>query len=268
MMLVWIKGAGDLASGIAFRLTKANFKVVMTELPEPAAVRRTVCFSEAVRLGSAEVEGVRAVRAETAEEAEEFLKKGVIPVIPDPSGRTAMALSPEVLVDAVMAKRNTGTRITDAETVIGIGPGFTAGQDCHAVVETKRGHTLGRAIYEGSAIPDTGVPGVIGGYGAERVFRSPAAGIFLPEKEIGDIVQKGDVIARVGNVPVTAAISGLIRGMLPAGFPVRERMKAGDIDPRGSSVDFRLISDKSLAVGGGVLEAVLHCRGTGMDPLT
>ena len=261
MMLVWIKGAGDLASGIAFRLVKANFRVVMTELPEPAAVRRAVCFSEAVRLGSAEVEGVRAARAETAEEAETLLKEGVIPVIPDASGRTARAMSPDVLVDAVMAKRNTGTRLNDAETVIGIGPGFTAGTDCHAVVETKRGHTLGRAIYEGSAIPDTGVPGVIGGYGAERVFRSPAAGIFLPEKEIGDVVQKGDVIARVGDLPVTAAISGMIRGMLPPGFPVREHMKAGDIDPRGSSVDFRLISDKSLAVGGGVLEAVLHCRG-------
>ena len=129
------------------------------------------------------------------------------------------------------------------------------------MVETKRGHTLGRVIYEGSAIPDTGVPGVIGGYSAERVFRSPADGSFLPEKEIGDIVQKGDVIARVGGLPVTAAIGGMIRGMLPPGFPVREHMKAGDIDPRGASVDFRLISDKSLAIGGGVLEAVLHCRG-------
>ena len=259
MMLIWIKGAGDLASGIAFRLVNAHFRVVMTELPEPAAVRRAVCFSEAVRLGSTEVEGVRAARAETAVEAETLLKEGVIPVIPDPSGGTARAMSPEVLVDAVMAKRNTGTRITDA--VIGVGPGFTAGKDCHAVVETKRGHTLGRAIYEGSAIPDTGVPGVIGGYGAERVFRSPAAGIFLPEKEIGDIVQKGEVIARVEGLPVTAVIGGMIRGMLPPGFPVREHMKAGDIDPRGASVDFRLISDKSLAVGGGVLEALLHCRG-------
>ncbi len=261
MMLIWIKGAGDLASGIAFRLVNAHFRVVMTELPEPAAVRRAVCFSEAVRLGSTEVEGVRAARAETAVGAETLLKEGVIPVIPDPSGGTARAMSPEVLVDAVMAKRNTGTRITDAETVIGVGPGFTAGKDCHAVVETKRGHTLGRAIYEGSAIPDTGVPGVIGGYGAERVFRSPAAGTFLPEKEIGDIVQKGEMIARVEGLPVTAAIGGMIRGMLPPGFPVREHMKAGDIDPRGASVDFRLISDKSLAVGGGVLEALLHCRG-------
>lgn len=271
-MLIWIKGAGDLASGAAVRLFRSHMQLVMTELPGPTSVRRTVCFSEAVRLGSTEVEGIRGVRAETPAEALQAIRAGFIAVMPDPSGRGDalkanpeggdMALRPDVLVDAVMAKRNTGTSVSDAPVVIALGPGFTAGQDCHAVIETKRGHTLGRVLYEGSAVPNTGIPGVIGGYGAERVFRAPAEGIFYPVKEIGDLVREGEVLAVVktegGEAAVSARISGMVRGMLPEGTPVRSGMKAGDIDPRGASVDYRLVSDKSLSVGGGVLEAVLH----------
>ena len=266
MKLIWIKGAGDLASGIALRLIHSGFQIIMTDLPEPTSVRRTVCFSEAIRLGRCQVEDICAVRADNTDAIRDCLRSQqqphpTIPVIPDPEGTLAASLRPDVIVDAIIAKKNLGTKITDASIVIGVGPGFTAGVDCHAVVETKRGHTLGRVIRNGSAIPNTGIPGNIGGFAAERVFRASADGIFHPENDFGDLVNTGDKIAHVetseGQIPVYAAINGMIRGMLPDGLPVTKGMKAGDIDPRGASVDVRTVSDKALAIAGGVLEAIL-----------
>ena len=242
-MLVVIKGAGDLASGIALRLHHSKFDVVMTDLPVPLAVRRTVAFSEAIRLGSTEVEDVKAERAENTEEVRDCLARGVIPVLADPEAEIIKILKPEVVVDAILAKKNTGTTKNDAKMVIGVGPGFTAGKDCHAVIETKRGHTLGRVIRHGSAIPNTGVPGNVGGQTIRRLLKAPADGIFHPEKEIGDLVKEGD---RVGNVD---------------GVPVTKGMKSGDVDPRGATVDHLTVSDKATSIGGGVLEAILSYAG-------
>ena len=172
-MLVMIKGAGDIASGIALRLWRAGIGVVMTDLPKPSSIRRTVCFSEAVYHGETKVEEVRARRAEDAADALRLLEENILPVIADPKAESAKVLCPDVIVDAILAKENLGTAITDAPGVVGVGPGFTAGVDCHAVVETMRGHTLGRVIWSGSAVPNTGVPGSIGGYTIERVMHSP-----------------------------------------------------------------------------------------------
>ena len=260
-MLVVIKGAGDLASGIALRLHRSKIDVVMTELPVPLAVRRTVAFSEAIRLGSTVVEDVKAEKAGSADEVRDCLARGVIPVLEDPEAEIIKILKPEVVVDAILAKKNTGTTIDDAKMVIGVGPGFTADEDCHAVVETKRGHTLGRVIWKGSAIPNTGVPGNVGGQTIRRLIKAPADGIFHPEKKIGDIVKEGDRVANVDGVPVYAQTGGKIRGMLQDGVPVTKGLKSGDVDPRGASVDHMTVSDKALSIGGGVLEAILSYAG-------
>ena len=256
-MLVVIRGAGDIATGIALRLWRSHIRVVMTEIPQPTAIRRTVCFSQAVVHGTARVEDVTAKRAETAEEALQILKGGIIPVLPDPEGNCIPRLRPDVLVDAILAKRNLGTRITDAPVVIGIGPGFTAGADCHAVVETMRGHYLGRSLYEGSAMPNTGIPGLIGGFAGERVLRAPADGVFHQLLEIGQQVQQGDVAATVNGEPMICTLDGVLRGILADGTPVHRGMKAGDIDPRCEREQCYCASDQALAVGGGVLEAIL-----------
>ena len=259
-MLVCIRGAGDLASGIAVRLFRSGIKVVMTDIAQPTTVRRTVSFSEAIRLGETCVEDIRACRAEEAEDALAISQNGSVAVLVCPDGSLIRQLAPDALVDAIMAKRNLGTRIDDAPIVIGVGPGFTVGADCHAVVETKRGHTLGRAFYEkgATALPNTGVPGNIGGYSVERVLRAPCDGIIIPQREIGDIVHAGEIAAMVGACPLFCTIDGMLRGMLAPGTQVTKGMKAGDIDPRGAEADCRHVSDKSLAIGGGVLEAVLH----------
>ena len=167
-------------------------------------------------------------------------------------------MQPAMLVDAIIAKRNLGTEITDAPLVIGIGPGFTAGEDCHAVVETKRGHSLGRVLYQGSAIENTGVPGNIGGFSRERVMRAPADGTFHPTLEIGTLVHSGDICGMVDGIPMRTEIDGMVRGLLQDGVAVTKGMKSGDVDPRGEGVNFREASDKALAIGGGVLEAMLH----------
>lgn len=256
-MLVVIRGAGDIATGIALRLWRSHIRVVMTEIPQPTAIRRTVCFSQAVVHGTARVEDVTAKRAETAEEALQILKGGIIPVLPDPEGNCIPRLRPDAVVDAILAKRNLGTRITDAPVVIGIGPGFTAGADCHAVVETMRGHYLGRSLYEGSAMPNTGIPGLIGGFAGERVLRAPVDGVFHQLLEIGQQVQQGDVAATVNGEPMICTLDGVLRGILADGTPVYKGMKAGDIDPRCEREHCYCASDKALAVGGGVLEAIL-----------
>ena len=259
-MLVIIRGAGDIATGIALRLKRAHLSVVMTEMPAPTAIRRTVAFSEAIVHGEQTVEDVTA-RLATAETAEETLAAGYIPVLVDPEGRSVPKLKPDALVDAILAKRNLGTKITDAPVVIGVGPGFTAGVDCHAVVETMRGHSLGRVIREGSAIPNTGIPGLIGGFAGERVLRAPAAGLFHPLRDIGDAVTEGEILATVEGKPIIATLTGTLRGILPEGTEVSPGMKAGDIDPRCQRSHCFTASDKALAVGGGVLEAILALTG-------
>ena len=257
-MRVLIRGAGDLASGIALRLFHAKMEVVMTDLPRPTAIRRTVCFSQAILFGTMTVEDVTAVFAETSEAAVSILKEKKIPILADPEAACIAALRPDAVVDAILAKRNLGTRITDAPCVIGVGPGFTAGVDCHACVETMRGHTLGRVITEGSPIPNTNIPGLIGGFAGERVLRAPADGIFRQRLEIGDMVEQNEIAGYVGTEPMRCQISGVLRGLLADGTPVHRGMKAGDVDPRGEVSYCQLVSDKALAIGGGVLEAILR----------
>lgn len=256
--LVYIRGAGDLASGIAVRLYRARQRIVMADLPIPTAVRRTVAFSEAIRLGEMTIEGIRGRYARDIAEAERILSEGDIAVLADPTKESIRTMQPAILVDAIIAKRNLGTEITDAPLVIGIGPGFTAGEDCHAVVETKRGHSLGRVLYQGSAIENTGVPGNIGGFSRERVMRAPADGTFHPTLEIGTLVHSGDICGMVDGIPMRTEIDGMVRGLLQDGVAVTKGMKSGDVDPRGEGVNFREASDKALAIGGGVLEAMLH----------
>ncbi len=258
-MLVVIRGAGDLATGIGLRLYRCGFQVIHCEVERPTSIRRTVCFSEAVRLGEAQVEGVLARRAHL-EEVPELLEEGFVPVLVDPAGDCIGALAPDAVVDAILAKRNLGTSLDMAPVVVGVGPGFTAGVDCHAVVETMRGHTLGRVYYEGSALPNTNVPGLIGGFAGERVLRAPADGVFRALRSIGDTVEAGETVATVGGVPMTATLTGVLRGLLANGVEVTRGFKCGDVDPRGEADYCRTVSDKALAVAGGVLEAILHCH--------
>lgn len=257
-MAVIIRGAGDIATGIALRLHRAGFQIIMTDLPQPTSIRRTVCFSEALRLGEVLVEDVRARRTDSAREALGIAGAGEIAVVADPTCALLPELYPAALVDAILAKRNLGTSRDMAPVVIGVGPGFTAGEDCHAAVETMRGHTLGRVLYRGTPIPNTGIPGIVGGYGLERVLRAPAAGVFEPKMEIGQMVKAGQVAALVGGVPMLCTIDGCLRGLLQGGLTVPQGMKCGDIDPRCKRDHCFRASDKALAVGGGVLEALLH----------
>ncbi|MDR1302849.1 MAG: EF2563 family selenium-dependent molybdenum hydroxylase system protein [Treponema sp.] len=256
-MLVIIKGAGDIASGIALRLFHAHFTVIMTEIAVPTAVRRTVSFSEAVIQGKAVVEDIHALLVQDEPAMQDALAAGYIPVFVDPAGKVVKRFVPDVVVDGIMAKRNLGTHIADAKVVIGVGPGFTAGIDCHAVIETMRGHRLGRVITQGSALPNTGIPGDIGGYTLERLLRAPIEGIFEPQRNIGDRIQKGELAAMVSGHPMYAKVGGIVRGILPHGIPVTRGMKVGDVDPRCEESHCFTVSDKALSVAGGVLEAIL-----------
>ena len=240
------------------RLWRAHIQVVMTDIARPTAIRRTVCFSEAIVHGEVTVENVTARCAADAAEALELLQQDILPVLIDPECICKDALKPDALVDAILAKKNLGTAMTDAPVVVAVGPGFTAGVDCHAVVETMRGHYLGRAIYDGSAMPNTGIPGLIGGFAGERVLRAPADGIFHQLVEIGAQVKMGDVAATVNGEPMVCTLDGVLRGILAEGTPVFKGMKAGDIDPRCALEHCYCASDKALAVGGGVLETVLN----------
>ena len=254
-MKILIKGAGDLATGIASRLYGAGHQILMTEIAQPLTVRRTVALSRAVYDRRAIVEEMEAVSAKTQEDAEAIMEEGKIPVIVDPKADCRKWYKPDVIVDAIIAKKNTETKITDAPFVIGIGPGFTAGKDCHCVIETKRGHTLGSVIWEGSAIADTGVPGNIGGYTTERLIRASEDGIIEPKVRIGDIVEKGQIVAVTGGKPVFAQMGGIVRGMLQPGAYVKKNLKIGDIDARAERSHCETISDKARAIGGGALEA-------------
>lgn len=260
-MLILIKGAGDIATGIAARLYHSGFSIVMTDIAKPTTVRCSVAFSRAIYEGTAEVEGICARLASDPTQALKIVQAGEIAVLVDADANCCKTLHFDALVDAIIAKQNLGTKIDDAPIVIGVGPGFTAGQDCHAVIETQRGHDLGRVLHIGSAVPNTGIPGEIGGHTIERIIRAQAAGEWNPQVRIGDLVEKGRLIALSGGVPAYAQISGVIRGMLPTGTPVHPGMKAGDIDPRGIVENCWTISDKARAIGGGVLEAILMLGG-------
>jgi xanthine dehydrogenase accessory factor len=262
--LVAVKGAGDLATGVMHRLVRAGFMVMATELPEPTVVRRTVSFAEAIALGEMTVEGVTARLARSIAEIEALLANGRIAVAIDPDGTLLKALQPTVLVEATLSKYNSGITIDDAPVVIALGPGYEAGKDAHAVIETNRGHNLGRVYYQGKAEPNTGVPGAIGGYTLERLLRAPAAGTFQGTRHIGDMVQAGEPVAEIraeigDSLPICAAIPGILRGLLRDGLHVGAGMKVGDIDPRAAREHCFTISDKSRAIGGGVLEAILYC---------
>ena len=255
--MIVIKGAGDLASGVAVRLAHCGYALVMTDLKHPTAIRRTVCFSEAITNGSAAVEDVTAVFASDVDQIAAIHTKGQIAVLADEHADCVRVLKPDVVVDAILAKKNLGTAIDEAPIVIGLGPGFTAGVDCHAVIETMRGHDLGRVILRGSAQPNTGIPGAISGFTTERVLRAPKDGTFSEIKHIGDVVRKGETVAAVDGTPIAATIDGVIRGLLPTGTPVHAGMKSGDIDPRPVREHCYTVSDKARAIGGGVLEAIL-----------
>ena len=257
-MLILVKGAGDLATGTAVRLYRAGFQVVMTDVAQPTAVRRTVAFSQCIYDGQTTVEGITARKAENRDQVRDILAAGEIPVLVDPQASILPQLPFMAVVDAILAKKNLGTTISDAPIVLALGPGFTAGVACHGVIETKRGHDLGRLILEGASIPNTGVPGDVGGYTTERIIRAPADGPFEPVAQIGQQVNLGDVVAKVNGIPVTAQLTGIVRGMLPAGIPVTAGMKSGDIDPRCEVRHCFTVSDKARAIGGGVLEGILY----------
>jgi xanthine dehydrogenase accessory factor len=273
--LVVVRGGGDLGTGVAHRLVRARYGVIVLEADAPTAVRRLVAFGEAVRERSAIVEGIEA-RLVDRDDLEVFRPDarpsgsgwpGWVPVVVDPEGSALERLCPDAIVDARMAKRNLGTSQNDAPVTIGLGPGFTAGVDVDLVIETKRGHFLGRVIESGPALPDTGVPGRVGGAGEERVLRSPAGGAFESASAIGDLVEEGDRVGSVAGKPIRARIAGVVRGLTADGAVVARGDKVGDVDPRGAEVDPRAISDKARAIGGAVLEALLS-RGVLPSPVS
>ena len=262
---VLVRGAGDLATGTILRLHRCGFKVLALESADPSAIRRKAAFCEAVWQGAATVEGAVCRRIERAEEAAAVSAAGEIPLLVDERCAAAEILHPAAVVDAILAKRNLGTNRGMAPLTVGLGPGFTAGQDVDAVVETMRGHQLGRVILEGTAIPNTGVPGNIGGYTSERVIHAPASGPmeFVADEtgaliDIGAVVRTGQCIGRVGGVEVPATLDGVLRGLIRQGYPVTKGLKIADIDPRLEQLhNCDTVSDKARAIAGGVVEALL-----------
>ena len=281
--LILIRGGGDLASGVAYRLFRAGLKVVLVETQRPTVVRRTVSFAQAAYDDITEVEGITCQKVSYEEttnldttykdadavdldsvydnsiygEVYQVIDRGRIPLLIDPELKSLAGLKPDVLIEATMSKKNTGINKDMAKTVIALGPGYKAGEDVDCVIETARGHYLGRVIYEGEAEPNTGVPGNIDGYTTERLLRAPCKGEFRSKLIIGDIVKEGEIVGYVDDTPVEAGIDGMIRGLLQNGLRVKENMKLGDIDPRKNIDHCYTISDKALAVAGGALEAIL-----------
>ncbi|MEZ8094043.1 selenium-dependent molybdenum cofactor biosynthesis protein YqeB [Photobacterium swingsii] len=256
--LVLLRGAGDISTGVAVRLFNAGYKVVMTDIAKPTMIRCGVSFGQCLYGNPIEVEGITACKANNKDEVFDIIDRNQIPVVIDEDCTSAETLKPTFLVDAILAKHNLGTQKDMAPITIALGPGFTAGKDCDAVIETNRGHHLGRVIYHGSTQPNTGVPGNIAGYTHQRVLRSPCAGVMHNHVKLGDLVEEGDVIAHIGDSPVIAPLSGMVRGLLNDGLTVREGFKIGDIDPRGAEADYTTVSDKARAIAGSVLEAMLH----------
>ena len=258
---ILVRGGGDLASGVAWRLHQCGFRVVVTEIPEPLAVRRKVAFCEAVYDGQSVVEGVTAVLVKGPEEVDGVWDQGFIPVLVDLGAVCRHLIKPEVIVDAILAKKNLGTSVNDALLVVALGPGFEVGKDAHFVVETNRGHHLGRLLTSGSAAPDTGVPGPVQGITSERVLRAPESGPWLNIVDIGDMVKKGDLVGTVQGEALYASINGVLRGLIHPRITVSKGLKIGDIDPRGKKEFCFTISEKAMAIAGGVLEAILRTYG-------
>lgn len=258
--LIVLRGGGDLGTGVAHRLHRAGFRLAICERPQPLVVRRAVAFAEAVYTGTQTVEEVTARLAVDAAAAQNVLLRHEIPVLVDPEGAALRALRPAVVVDARLAKHPLDTRLTDAPLVVALGPGFVVGEHCHAVVETNRGHHLGRVYWQGSAEPDTGKPEPVQGHSVDRVLRAPCAGALQGRKVIGDMVQAGEVIAVVNDQPILAPFAGVLRGLIHDGTQVTPNLKVGDLDPRGIRAHCFTISDKARAIGGGVLEAILAGR--------
>ena len=264
--LIIVRGGGDLATGTIYKLKKSGFPVLILETANPSAIRRNVAFCEAVYQGSQTVEDMTCYRAESLRQAQQLLAEGKLTVLVDPMGESISALKPLAVVDAILAKKNLGTNRRMAPITVALGPGFLSGEDVDAVIETKRGHNLGRVLWKGAAAPNTGVPGVIGGFGRERVIHCPAKGILRNVKKITDTVSKGDVIALVetetGVGPVEATLDGILRGLIRDGYPVKVGFKMADIDPRGDEYNNCFtISDKARGIAGGVLEAILQRKG-------
>ena len=264
--LIIVRGGGDLATGTIYKLKKSGFPILILEAATPSAIRRNVAFCEAVYQGTQTVEDMTCYLAASQEQAEQFLSEGKLTVLVDPMGEAIVKLKPLAVVDAILAKRNLGTHKEMAPITVALGPGFTASEDVDAVIETKRGHNLGRVLWTGSAAPNTGIPGIIGGYGKERVIHCPATGILRNVKKITDTVSKGDTIAMVetadGSVPVKATLDGILRGLIRDGYPVTAGFKIADLDPRADELDNCFtISDKARCIAGGVLEAILQRKG-------
>ncbi|WP_195268797.1 selenium-dependent molybdenum cofactor biosynthesis protein YqeB [Eubacterium sp. 1001713B170207_170306_E7] len=255
---VIVRGAGDIATGTIYRLYQAGFRVIALDIEAPTVIRRTVAFAQAIQDGVAAVEGVTARRCESIEAVCRCLKSSEVPVCVDPKGDMIRMVRPDAVVDAILAKKNLGTTRDMAKAVIGLGPGFTAGEDVDAVIETNRGHHLGRILYEGTAAENTGVPGNIGGYTHERVIHAPESGTIRLCHDIGDLVKKDECIAFVGETPVLSRLDGVLRGMIADGTKVKKGLKMADVDPRGDKAYCDTISDKARNISGGVLEAVIH----------
>ncbi len=256
---ILIKGAGEMASGIAWRLYKANLRrLLLLDLPDPLCVRRTVSFCPALEGKPVQVEGVTATEARSLDCIRQAWAADQIPVVRTSDWVTIDGLKPDVVIDAILAKRNVGTLIGEAPLVIGLGPGFKAGSDCHLVIETNRGHNLGRIIEDGYAEPNTGQPGDIAGYTAERVLRAPKDGVFIAARKIGDLVRQGDAVGAVDGQPVEAKLAGVVRGLIRSKTPVQAGLKLGDVDPRGDAGYCHTISDKARTLGGAALEAVMR----------
>ncbi|MBN1147519.1 MAG: EF2563 family selenium-dependent molybdenum hydroxylase system protein [Anaerolineales bacterium] len=263
-VVVLLRGGGDLASGVALRMVRCGLRTVITELPQPLVVRRLVSFAEAVYQGQATVEGVTALHVVDLRGAIAAMEQGNIPVLVDPMADSLFVLrhaltaaTRVVLVDARMTKRPPEIGADAADLVIGLGPGFVAGENCHAAVETQRGHHLGRVIWQGAPQSDSGVPDPVVSYGAQRVLRAPADGVFQAHANIGDHFEAGQAVAEVAGQVVVAPFRGVLRGLLHPGLHVWQGLKVGDMDPRDDARYCSLVSDKSLAIGGGVLEAIL-----------
>ena len=264
--LIVVRGGGDLATGTIYKLKKSGFPVLILEVAHPSAIRRNVAFCEAVYQGEQTVEDMTCYLADSLAHAQKLLSEGKLAVLVDPTGESIPKLKPLAVVDAILAKKNLGTNRNMAPITVALGPGFTAGEDVDAVIETKRGHHLGRVLWEGTAAPNTGIPGIIGGYGKERVIHCPAEGILRNVKKITDTVSKGEVIAVVetqgGIVPVAATLDGILRGLIRDGYPVKPGFKMADIDPRAEELgNCFTISDKARCIAGGVLEAIMQKKG-------
>jgi xanthine dehydrogenase accessory factor len=265
-LVILIRGAGEMATGVAHRLASCHFKVCMTETANPQAVRREVAFSETIFDHEKEVEGVTAKKIDSPQHILQVWSERKIPILIDPEAKVKDFLKPDVIIDATLAKKNLGTKMTDAPLVIGLGPGFHAVKDVHLVIETNRGHDLGRIISDGEAEPNTGIPGAIGGYAEERVIRAPKDGNFRALKKIADGVRPNEKVGMVGNAAVRSRVAGVIRGLLRDGTEVWKGMKLGDVDPRGVKAHCYTISDKARTISGGVLQAILeHFGGQSLD---